>query len=71
MTKSMWTPARQTSHSKIMGTNMELGPLGAVVAPRRFHFTITEFTVVRDSSSRTEIRRTDFSERWHPIKVPR
>ena len=26
MTKSMWTPARQTSHSKIMGINMELVP---------------------------------------------
>ena len=27
MTKSMWTPAGQTSHSKIMGINMELFPL--------------------------------------------
>ena len=26
MSKSMWTPARQTSHSKIMGINMELVP---------------------------------------------
>ncbi|KAK6297583.1 hypothetical protein J4Q44_G00321660 [Coregonus suidteri] len=26
MTKSMWTPARRTSHSKIMGINMELVP---------------------------------------------
>jgi hypothetical protein len=26
MTKSMWTPARLTSHSKIMGINMELVP---------------------------------------------
>ena len=26
MTKSMWTPARRTSHSKIMGLNMELVP---------------------------------------------
>jgi hypothetical protein len=24
MTKSMWTPARRTSHCKIMGINMEL-----------------------------------------------
>ena len=27
MTKSMWTPAHRTSHSKIMGINMELVPL--------------------------------------------
>ena len=27
MTNSMWTPARRTSHSKIMGINMELVPL--------------------------------------------
>ena len=26
MTKSMWTPAHRTSHSKIMGINMELVP---------------------------------------------
>jgi hypothetical protein len=26
MTKSMWTPARRPSHSKIMGINMELFP---------------------------------------------
>ena len=26
MTKSMWTPAARTSHSKIMGINMEFVP---------------------------------------------
>ena len=26
MAKSMWTPARRTSHSEIMGMNMELVP---------------------------------------------
>ena len=26
MAKSIWTPARPTSHSKIMGINMELVP---------------------------------------------
>ena len=38
---------------------------GAVVAPRRFHFTIKALTVDRISSSRTEMWRTDLLERWH------
>ena len=43
----------------------------AVVAPRHFHFTITELTFDRGSSSRAEIWRTDLLERWHPKTVPR
>jgi hypothetical protein len=43
----------------------------AVVAPRYFHFTITALTVDRGISSRAEIWRTDFLERWHPMTVPR
>ena len=31
MIKSIWTPARQTSHSKIMGINMELVPPFAAI----------------------------------------
>ncbi|KAK6307892.1 hypothetical protein J4Q44_G00211630 [Coregonus suidteri] len=31
MDKSMWTPARRTSHSKIMGINMELVPFFAAI----------------------------------------
>ena len=43
----------------------------AVVAPRRFHFTITALTVDWGSSSRAEMLRTDLLERWHPMTVPR
>ena len=43
----------------------------AVVAPRRFHVTITALTVDRGSSSRAEIWQTDLLERWHPMTVPR
>ena len=47
-----------------------LPPRGwAVVAPRRFHFTIT--TLDQGSSSRAEMGRTDLLERWHPMTVPR
>ena len=41
-----------------------------IVAPKRFHFTITALTVDRGSSSRAEIWRTDLLERWHPMTVP-
>jgi hypothetical protein len=36
MTKSMWTPARQTSHSKIMGINVELVPTLLPIEPPLF-----------------------------------
>ena len=36
MTKSMWTPARRTSHSKIMGINMELVPPLLLLQPPLF-----------------------------------
>jgi hypothetical protein len=39
----------------------------AVAAPKRFHFTITVLRVDRGSSSRTEMRRTELLERWHPL----
>jgi len=39
----------------------------AVVAPRRFHFTIIALTVDRGTSSRAEISRTDLWQRWHPM----
>ena len=43
----------------------------AIVAPRRFHFTITALTVDRSSSSRAEMWRIDMLERGHPMTVPR
>ena len=43
----------------------------AVVAPRRFHFTITALTVDPGSSIRAEMWLTDLLERWHPLTVPR
>ena len=43
---------------------------GAVVAPRRFHFTITALRVARGSFSSAELWRTDLLERWHLMKVP-
>ena len=36
MTKSMWTPARPTSHYKIMGINMELVPTLLLQQPPLF-----------------------------------
>jgi hypothetical protein len=41
-----------------------------VIAPRCFRFTITALTVDLGSSSRAEIWRTDFLERWHPMTLP-
>jgi hypothetical protein len=43
----------------------------AVVAPKRFHFTITELTVDRGSSSRADILQTDLLDRGYPMTVPR
>ena len=42
----------------------------AVVAPRRYHFTMTALTVYRGSSSRADILRTDLLDKWHPMTVP-
>jgi hypothetical protein len=42
----------------------------AVVAPRRFHFTITALRVDRGSFSSAELWRTDLLERWHLMTVP-
>ena len=39
-----------------------------VVAPRRFHFTITALTVDQGSSSRVEIWRTDFGAKKYTTK---
>jgi hypothetical protein len=39
--------------------------VGAMVAPRRVHFTVD-----RGSSSRAEIWQTDLLERWNPMTVP-
>jgi hypothetical protein len=41
----------------------------AIIAPRRFHFTITALTVDRRSCSRAEIL-SDLLERWHPMTGP-
>jgi hypothetical protein len=43
----------------------------AVVAPRRFHFTIAALTVDQGSSIWAEIWWTDLLERWHPMTVSR
>jgi hypothetical protein len=42
----------------------------AVVAPKRFHFTITALTISRGSSSSAGIWRTELLERCHPMIVP-
>ena len=42
----------------------------AVVAPIRFHFTITELSVDWGSSSRAEIWLTYLLERWYPMMMP-
>jgi hypothetical protein len=43
----------------------------AIVAHRRFHFTMTALTVDRCGSSRAEIWWTDLLERWKSMTVPR
>ena len=42
----------------------------AVVAPRRFHFTITALPVDRGSSSKAEVWQTDLLERCYPVTLP-
>ena len=42
MTKSMWTPARRTFHSKIMGINMELVPSLYCSSGKTFHENMLE-----------------------------
>ena len=41
MTKSMWTPARRTSCSKIMGINMELVPPFAALTASTLHGSLS------------------------------
>ena len=43
----------------------------AVVAPRRFHFTISALSIDRGSSSRAEVWQTDLLKRWQSMTVPR